>query len=647
MGNTIILDTEVAVNGFLVVGKVLESQTYFHIWDTEPEARARVQALMSSGNTFITFNGTRYDFPILSAFISGKTGGDLKYISDAIIEHDLLPWRVEKQFKVPQLKADHLDLIEVAPSFVGLKTYGARMGMAWLQDLPFHHSAPWTEAQLPLVLRYCRNDVDTTEELYRQLEKPLAIRLAMSREYGVDMRSKSDSQMAESAFISRLRLTRRENSVPTVLRYTVPPFIQFSAPHLSELARKMQEHVYEVNQKTGHVVLPDFLGKELIHLGAGRYQMGVGGVHSTHDRSVCYVAGEDTVLTDIDAASFYPSILINGNLVPANLGSSFIAEYRSMYDRRLAAKRSGDKTTADTLRIALNGTFGKTASRWSPLYSPDVMLAITLTGQLTLLSLIEKVETAGAVVLSANTDGVAIAYPKILDSSVKQVVSAFSVLSGFEFEYTPYRALAMKDVNNYIAVKTDRSVKARGIYAPPDLRKNPTASICARAVAEWLARGTALLSTVNSGKIEEYISARNVTGGGVQGEIYLGKVVRWYSSTDKLLPPLTYAKNGNLVPKTSGARALMVMDKTGPLPADLDIAWYYKETVRIAVDVGCSNYLTPEQLALVAPPLKVKKPRKTKEPKNETISAKTPGGVDRAKRHPQGLHSGGNIWDTR
>lgn len=613
MSKTIVIDTEVSPNGFLLLGKILESETYFHIWLSEPDAVARIESLMASKNTFVTFNGNDYDIPMISAVVAGFEGVRLKHVSDSLIEGGLAPWKAAKQFGFKLLSPDHIDLVEVAPSFVGLKIYGARMNMPWLQDLPYHHSEPWTEDRLPMILEYCRNDVDTTVELLSRLSEPMSLRIAMSKEYGVDMRSKSDTQMAEAAFIKRLNLQRRENSIPHTLHYKVPHFINFNAPHLKQLAERMENHVYEVNQKTGHVILPDFLGKELITLNSGTYQMGVGGIHSTHDKSVCHVATEEETITDIDAASFYPSILINGSLIPSNVGVAFIQEYRNIYIRRLEAKRTGDKVTAETLKISLNGTFGKLGSRWSPLYAPEMMLAITLTGQLTLLNLIEKLEEVGARTLSANTDGIAMAYPKVLTSAVEGVVSAFSALSGFVFEYTPYRVLAMKDVNNYFAVKLDRKIKAKGIYAPPDLRKNPTAPICAKAVSLWLAHGTPLLSTVKSGKIEEYLSARNVTGGGVQGSVYLGKVVRWYSSTDNTLPPLTYAKNGNLVPKTTGARALMTMKPNMAHPPDLDYDWYYKEAIRIASDIGCRDYLTEEQIALITPPPKIKKPRKTKE----------------------------------
>jgi hypothetical protein len=70
-------------------------------------------------------------------------------------------------------------------------------------------------------------------------------------------------------------------------------------------------------------------------------------------------------------------------------------------------------------------------------------------------------------------------------------------------------------------------------------------------------------------------------------------VVRWYQSNDPALPPITYKKNGNLVPKTTGARACMEMP--AQKPADLDYGWYVRETARIARDLGCEEFL-PEEL---------------------------------------------------
>lgn len=609
----VVMDTEIFSNRFLFKCREVGSDKMVSVWMHDKDYIQIIDSVIKSNITFVTFNGNKFDWPVIGAVLAGRSVQEVKAIANAIIEHEMQPWEVERRFGIKVPRVDTIDLIEVSPGFVGLKSYGARMHMPWLKDLPFPHDAELDLEQCEIVDKYCENDLDTTEELFNRLEQPLLIRVAMSSEYGVDMRSKSDTQMAETAFIKRLNLSRNKAKVPATITYTVPNYINFKSPHLIELTRRIGETVYNVNPKTGHVELPDFLGKEIVTLNNGTYQLGVGGIHSTHDKKVCHVASADTVITDIDAASYYPSILINANMIPQNTGQAFIDEYKEIYHRRLAAKKRGDKVLAETLKISLNGTFGKTASRWSPLYSPDLMLAITLTGQLTLLNLIEELEEVGAVALSANTDGIAMAYPAEIKERVESVVSAFSERSQFEFEYTPYRVLALKDVNNYLAVKTDRKIKAKGIYAPPDLRKNPTASICAKAVGLWLAHGTSFEETIKSGTLEEFISARNVTGGGVQGGEFLGKVVRWYMSTEDALPPLSYAKNGNKVPKTDGARACMVIDKNGPLPSDLDYNWYIKEAIRIACDLGCKDYLTEEQTALVTPPPKVRKPRAKKE----------------------------------
>jgi hypothetical protein len=516
-----------------------------------------------------------------------------------------------RKFDLFDVMGDHIDLIEVAPSFVGLKAYGARMHMPKLQDMPIAHTDMITKDQETDILEYCHNDVDTTEELLRQLENEVLLRVEMSRRYKVDMRSKSDAQMAEAAYVTSMGLKYTKNKIPETIEYTPPSFLKFRNFKLQQLLDRTASHVFEMNPVTGHVRLPEFLGSEIITFGTGSYQLGVGGVHSVHDKKVCHIAGGDYIC-DIDAASFYPSIILECGFVPALLGKRFVDEYCKIYEQRLEAKRSGDKTTDATLKISLNGTFGKLASKHSVLYSPDLMLAVTLTGQFTLLMLIEWLETHGVITLSANTDGIAIFFKEDQKALVEKTVDEFSKISKFNFEYTYYRALAMKDVNNYIAIKQNRGLKVRGIYAPLSLKKNPTAQVSADAVGQWLAFGTSFESTIYNAPFTDFISARNVTGGGQQNGIYLGKVVRWYQSTDMDNEPIKYASNGNKVPKTEGAKACMTLLDKIKHPEDLDYEWYIKEAIKIAVAVGCSNYLTAEQLQSIAPP-----PKKTRKRKNE------------------------------
>jgi hypothetical protein len=610
--STWVFDMETLPNATLFRAMNVDTGERFNCWRHEPDAPARLRAFVSTpGGVFIGFNSLSFDNVVCAAFCAGRGEADIKRIANDLIENRLPYWQAYRKYNLPRLNTDTIDLIEVAPSFVGLKAYGARMHMPLLQDMPLAHDQPITPAHYPVVESYCDNDLLTTAELLKRLELELALRIQMSRQYGVDMRSKSDSQMAEQAYITALGLERGENRVPASVTYTPPGFIRFRDSTLSELLSRVSEHVFEMNPGTGHVRLPDFLGEQTVKFGTGEYQLGVGGIHSTHDKSVCHVAGDD-VICDIDAASFYPSIILECGFVPEGLGQRFIDQYRQIYERRLEAKRTGDKATNETLKIALNGTFGKLASKYSVLYAPDLMLAVTLTGQFTLLMLIEWLEAAGAVTLSANTDGIAVRYPRDKEPLIQQVVSKFSEVSRFNFEFTPYRVLAMKDVNNYFAVKTDRKLKNKGIYAELSLKKNASAQVCADAVGAWLAHGTPLLETISAAPFQSFVSARNVTGGGQQNGRYLGKVVRWYQSSDRSLEPIRYVSNGNLVPKTEGARACMQFTpemQRGEHPPDLDISWYRREAVKIAQLVGCESYLTAEELELITP---IKKERKRK-----------------------------------
>lgn len=595
--STHVFDCETLVNYTVVGFKDVDTGEVTQIRRNEERSSDRLRQFLNQPDvTFVGFNNKFFDDVIVAAFVAGRTEAEMKRIADDLIVNRLQPWDAARKYNLPHLGFDSVDLIQVAPSFVGLKAYGARMHMPLLQDMPLAHDAVITPEQRTTVDSYNVNDLDTTEELLKRLDGELMLRVKMSKQYGVDLRSKSDSQMAEQAYITTMGLKRVENPIPKTITYTPPAFLKFKTPELQALLERTSRHVFDMNQATGHVILPDFLGAEVVTFRAGTYQLGVGGIHSTHDKSVCHVTGGD-VITDIDAASFYPSIILECGFVPSGLGSRFVREYRKIYELRLAAKKSGDKITDATLKISLNGTFGKLASRWSVLYAPDLMLAVTLTGQFTLLMLIEWLEHLGATTLSANTDGLAVRYPRPLQADVERVVARFGQVSGFSFEFTPYRVLAMKDVNNYFAVKIDRKLKAKGIYAPLSLHKNATAQVCADAVGQWLAAGTPLLETIRNAGFEGFISARNVTGGGQQGGEYLGKVVRWYMSNQPGLEPLRYVKNGNKVPKTEGARACMVLPVGKP--ADLDYTWYYREACKIALACGCFDYLTQSEQQMI------------------------------------------------
>jgi hypothetical protein len=109
--------------------------------------------------------------------------------------------------------------------------------------------------------------------------------------------------------------------------------------------------------------------------------MGIGGLHSSEQRQAL-VSDSDHVLIDRDVTSYYPAIILEGNLSPLHLRErdAFIRVFRSIVQRRVEAKKKGDSVVANALKIVANGSFGKLGSRYSVLYSPHLMIQVTLTG---------------------------------------------------------------------------------------------------------------------------------------------------------------------------------------------------------------------------------------------------------------------------
>lgn len=245
-------------------------------------------------------------------------------------------------------------------------------------------------------------------------------------------------------------------------------------------------------------------------------------------------------------------------------------------------------------KIMTNSSFGKFGNRWSKLYSPGMLINVTLTGQLSLLMLIETLESEGIPVVSANTDGVVIKCPRDKEVLMNLIMWEWEQLTGFETEETRYKALYAKDVNNYIALKGDGKIKLKGLYAPAGLSKNPTNEICVKAVIAYLAKGESVERTIRScDDIRQFITVRQVKGGAVWNNQYLGRVVRWYYAG--LPGAIHYKVNGYTVARTEGARPVMTLPDS--LPKDIDYEWYINEAHSILEDIGVKNDLLSTMVA--------------------------------------------------
>jgi len=253
----------------------------------------------------------------------------------------------------------------------------------------------------------------------------------------------------------------------------------------------------------------------------------------------------------------------------------------------LKAEKKKYVVEADGKKIQLNGSFGKFGSKYSSLYSPQLLLQTTITGQLSLLMLIEELELNGIRVVSANTDGIVTYYHESQIPTLQDILFNWEIQTSYTLEQTDYRELASRDVNNYIAVKLDGKTKCKGCFGEASMSKNPDGLIIYEAVAEFIANGTPIEKTITDcDDIRKFVTVRRVTGGALFRGEYLGKAVRFYHSCDLGLADmsLVYAKNGNKVPMSQGCRPLMNLPNA--FPEDVNFYYYYTKANEVLKGVG-------------------------------------------------------------
>lgn len=554
----------------------------------------------------VTFNGNTYDLPILTFALEGHPCEVLKQISDAIIKYDERPYQILKAWGLKQIKVDHIDLIEVCPLSASLKIYGGRLHTPLMWELPFKPDMELTEDHITILRWYCINDLVNTAFVYTNLTEQLQLRTQMSAMYGIDLRSKSDAQIAEAVIrseltrINGLKPIRPEIPAGTVYHYKVPDFLNFKTPVMQEALSTIRACPFVLGE-SGAIERPKEIANLKLTIGGTVYQMGIGGLHSCEKR-LSLIADSNYKLFDRDVSSYYPAIILNQELYPEHLGRNFLTVYRNIVNRRLAAKKSGNKLEAEVLKIVINGSFGKFGSPYSILYAPQLIIQTTITGQLSLLLLIERLESSGIHVVSANTDGMLIRCPTNRVADYKRTVEQWEKDINFKTEEAEYLGYHAKDVNNYIGIKEGGETKNKGAYNNPwnspdpgqaifRFHKNPVTTICIEAAIAYIVNGTPLRQTVEAcTDITKFIAVRAVKGGAVKAGEYLGKSIRWYYAKG-ITGEIVYAANGYKVPKSEGAKPLM--DLPVDLPSDIDYSWYSKEAFNILVDIGFKSAPPP------------------------------------------------------
>ena len=296
----------------------------------------------------------------------------------------------------------------------------------------------------------------------------------------------------------------------------------------------------------------------------------------------------------------YPHLMTLMGYTSRNIPSPEV--YAATIERRVKAKRAGDKATANALKLVLNTTYGAMLNRYNPLYDPLMGRSVCISGQLFLLELANHLvaDCKTLKVIQLNTDGIMVSFDEDEYQKVLEITGEWQERTGFELEEDTVKSICQKDVNNYVEVpfegdpKIKGGVLVRGIAPAGAFNINNNACVVAKAVKDYLAYGIPVEDTILS--CDRLLDFQLVAKAGskygdalheIDGQMeVVQKVNRVYATEDHRYGTLykIHLGTGNLV-KIAGLPAKCVVDNDNHLTIDaVDRDWYIRQAKKYVRD---------------------------------------------------------------
>ena len=525
-----VYDIEIFPNCFSLVIKNTETKEFqfFELSNRKNNLVDLVPLFLDKRYIFCGYNNIHYDNPIVNFIIEYKetlknsTRLDIEYnlfqLSQTIIKGDLEKW---KRWKYAN-NFETLDLLTMLFSQklrVGLKEMQVTMKYSNVQEYDGDFEAPIPEEDIPKMIQYNINDVNSTEELLYRCENDIKLRLNIEEEYGIKALNKDGvnlgMEILKTKYLEKTHKTwndikdLRSPCDKIALNEIILPFIKFDNPILKDLLNEMKQQVVSPDRKGYN---KHFLMDNL------EYSVGVGGIHSVNKPSI-FIAKEDEVISDVDVASLYPSLIIEYGFYPPHLGKEFLEVYKGIKDERIEAKHNGNKLKNLTLKLSINGLSGNLQSEFSWCYSPKTVMRIRINGQLLLLMLAEKLISIGCQIIQANTDGLFVLRKKKDEQKFKDVCKWWENLTKLELEEDRFERFYQFAINDYLGVlegykdsKNPKLLKKKGLFIDSvTLGKGMQPMIIPKAINANLADNIPVEETIRNCKdINEFITYQKV-----------------------------------------------------------------------------------------------------------------------------------------
>ncbi len=475
--------------------------------------------------------------------------------------YDVFPEYREEWLTLKQIDVFRVNHYDNKNRMVSLKRLEFEMDLENIEEMPIHHTKTnMTDEEIQLTKDYCKNDVMATYEFYKvtigQTEHPLykgnnqiELRQDIEEEFGIPCLNYSDSKIGDEMIkkfycqeknimysdLPKKGLFRTEVKV----RHCIADYITFQTPKLQQFLKGISKEKLTIKDEF----------KESLEFYDNIYTFAKGGLH-TENKSKIFEADADHIIVDWDVSSYYPAIIINNGKYPHHLGPEFLRGYQTMFDKRLELKplAKNDKKIkgiVGALKLAVNSVYGKSSDMQSWIYDRQLTMFTTITGELSLLMLIEAYELAGIHVISANTDGVTILVKNASFDNMTAINKWWMELTSYELERTDYSKIIFSTVNDYLAIKTDGEIKKKGDFLTDfELHKNKSARIVPIALEQFFVNDVPVADTIrNHTNIYDYCLRQKASkdfhyeGHSKETKTVYNKLIRYYVSNtgEKLL----------------------------------------------------------------------------------------------------------------
>lgn len=430
----------------------------------------------------VGFNNLAFDYPIIHYFLSCysnwkslKTEDIISLLynkaQEIIAEQDENDYKKRSYIKENEYKIKQLDLFKIwhynnVARSTSLKALQISMNYPNVMEMPIHHSKEDVKLEdIEQILEYNLNDVLSTYEFYKKSKDKIDLRKSLTKEYKIPCINYSDSKIGES-LILKLYCEKTNNNPWDIkqlrtyhksikLEECIVSYIKFQSKEFNGILDKFKSST--ITETKGSIE------ESVIYKGL-KYIYGTGGIHACC-KSGIYESDNYYIIKSFDVASLYPNLSIQNNFFIRHLGHSFVEVYKDIIDKRIEAKKAGNMAISDALKLSANSTYGKSNDINSFLYDPKFTMCITLSGQLSLTMLCERLlEIEDSTMLMLNTDGGEIKIPRQYEQQFYQICEDWEKLTKLTLEYVNYNKMIIGDVNNYSSITDNSKIKNKGRF---------------------------------------------------------------------------------------------------------------------------------------------------------------------------------------